>query len=68
MFTNTLSRLFDLELIEPSPPGKEGHAYRYALFEQLPDMHADSSKPIPVPPLSITSIDNIYDSNVKKRR
>ena len=53
---DALSRLIYLELTEPNPSEKEGNKYGYAMFEQLPDIHVDSSTHNPVPPIDISNI------------
>ena len=67
MLADTLSRLMNLEITEPSILENEGHEYGYALFEQLPDIHVSSSKHNPVQPVNISNI-NATNENVVQNK
>ena len=45
-------------------PKKEGNEYRYAVFEQQPDVNISSGKSTPIPEITVTSVDNKKHSNV----
>ena len=62
MLANTQPRLINLELTEPNPPRK-GHENLYALFKSLPDICVDSTT---MPPITITNINSINNSNIQK--
>ena len=46
---------------------KEGNEYGYIMLEQLPDIHADSSKCNPVPPVIISNINATNDNTVQNK-
>ena len=58
--------VINLELTELNSPEKEGYEYRYAIFEQLPDMYDDSSKHYPVVSVDVLSIDATCTPLMKK--
>ena len=65
MLADTLiSQLISLQLIKPKPPETEGYKSGYAMFEPLQDIHVDSSKHTPMPPMGISSNNATINNNV----
>ena len=67
MPADTLSRIINLELTEPNLPERQGCEYEYVMFEQLPDIHADTKKHNPVPPACISTFNATNDNTVQNK-
>ena len=64
---DTLYILITVELNEPNPPEKDVYEHGYAMFEQVLNIHVDSSKHNPVPPVGISNINATNDNIVQNK-